>query len=406
MPSVIHSDQGREFENKVMQELCLLCGAHKIRTTPYHPESDGLVERFNRTLLMMLAMFAGQNRDDRDDLLPAVMMAYRSSVHELTGYSPYRLMFGEECTLPMDVGLPRQDPDLPDPITSPYAVWVRDALEVACDQVRHSGQAVRRQKRLYDRRAVRWLFEVGDWALRYYSPAKKCKLDSAWVGPYLVVSLAGWAVGIQLRPDSPIILVHCQDLKKIPRPSGLVSWIDVRPVGVPTLPVLGASTMSRTTQGSSSIAVLPPEEGAVLSEIASVKSAQFPSESRTCRPEGSGMDVSSAALSSAVVSFPQEVLLVDATSILHPFSTHRLDAGPIRLTTIAHAFNYRVAVLRDGVKSAARVGRSRRAGRTFFGGHGRSVGSSSCCYVSNSVCAGPGGACISSEHWKIAGCVT
>ena len=75
MPSVIHSDQGREFENKVMQELCLLCGAHKTRTTPYHPESDGLVERFNRTLLMMLAMFAGENKDDWDDLLPAVMMA-------------------------------------------------------------------------------------------------------------------------------------------------------------------------------------------------------------------------------------------------------------------------------------------------------------------------------------------
>ena len=205
---------------------------------------------------------------------------------------------------------------------------------------------------------------VGDWALRYYSPAKKCKLDSAWVaiGPYLVVSLASWAVGIQLQPDSPIILVHCLGLKKIPHPSGLVSWIDVaHPVGVPTFPVLGASMMGRTTQGSTSIAVLPPEEGAVLSEIASVKSVPFPSESRSCRPEVSGMDVSSAALSSAVVSFPQEVLLVDATSILHPFSTHRLDAGPIRLTTIAHAFNYRMAVLRDGVKSAARVGRSRRA---------------------------------------------
>ena len=85
----------REFENKVMQELCLLCGAHKTRTTPYHPESDGLVERYNITLLMMLAMFAGENRDDWDDLLPAVMMAYRSSVHESTGYSLYRLMFGE-----------------------------------------------------------------------------------------------------------------------------------------------------------------------------------------------------------------------------------------------------------------------------------------------------------------------
>ena len=60
MTSAIHSDQGREFENKIMQELCLLCRSHKTRTTPYHPESDGMVERFNRTLLMMLAMFAGK----------------------------------------------------------------------------------------------------------------------------------------------------------------------------------------------------------------------------------------------------------------------------------------------------------------------------------------------------------
>ena len=119
-------------------------------------------------------------------------MAYRSSVHESTGFSPYRLMFGEECTLPMDVGLPRRETDFTDPISSPYAVWIRDALEVAYDQVRrHSGQVVQGQKRLYDRRAVRRLFTVGDWVLRYYRPAKKCKLDSAWVGPYLGVSLAG-----------------------------------------------------------------------------------------------------------------------------------------------------------------------------------------------------------------------
>ena len=139
-----------------MQELCLLCGSHKTRTTPYHPESDGMVERFNRTLLMMLALFAGKNRDDWDDLLPAVMMAYRSSVHESTGFSPYRLMFGEECTLPMDIGLPKEQSDTPDSLTSPYVIWVRDALEEAYEQVRqHSGQAVQRQKRLYDRRAVK-----------------------------------------------------------------------------------------------------------------------------------------------------------------------------------------------------------------------------------------------------------
>ena len=229
--------------------------------------SDGLVERFNRTLLMMLAMFAGENRDDWDDLLPAVMMVYCSSVLESTGFSPYRLMFGEECTLPMDEGLPRRDQDLPDPIEKHYALWVRDALEVAYDQVHHnSGQAVRQQKCLYDRRAVRRLFAVGDWIMCYYPLAKKCKLDSPWVGPYLVVSLVGWAVGVQLQPDYPILLVHCQDLKKIPHPRGLVPWIDVTlPEGSPAPALLGASTVCRSTWNSGSTSIGPPVDRTLLS---------------------------------------------------------------------------------------------------------------------------------------------
>ena len=175
---------------------------------------------------MLLAMFAGEHRDDWDDLQPAVMMAYRSSGHESTGFSPYRLMFGEECTLPLDLGLPHRIQDSSDPIQNLYALWVREALEVAYDQVCcHAGQAVGRQKRLYDKRAVKRVFAIIDWTMRYYPPAKKCKLDSPWLGPYLVVSLAGWAVGVQLHPDSPILMIHFQDLKKIPHPRGLVSWL-------------------------------------------------------------------------------------------------------------------------------------------------------------------------------------
>ena len=123
----------------------------------------------------------------------------------------------------MDIGLPKQQSNSPDSITSPYAIWVRDALEVAYEQVRqHSGQVVQRQKRPYDRRAVSDY--LGDWVMRYYTPAKKCKLYSAWIGPYMIVSLIGWALGIQRDSESPIVIVHCQDIK-VPLPPGAVSWL-------------------------------------------------------------------------------------------------------------------------------------------------------------------------------------
>ena len=97
MPLVIHSDQGREFDNGLMKSLCALLGCTKTRTAPYHPESDGMIERFNRTCLMMLSMFVNDRRDNWHELLPFVMHTYRTSVHESTGYSPFRLMMGEEC---------------------------------------------------------------------------------------------------------------------------------------------------------------------------------------------------------------------------------------------------------------------------------------------------------------------
>ena len=273
MPSVIHSDQGREFEKKVLHELCILGGSHTTKTTPYHPESDRLVERFHRTLLMMLAIFAGEHKDDWDDLLPLVMMAYRSSVHESTGFSPYRLMFGEECTLPMDIGLPYRHPDPTHDVASLYAVWVKDSLEVVFDQVRrHSGQAVQRQKRLYDQRAVQRLFVLGDWVLRYYPAGKKCKLDSIWAGPYLIVAALGFTVGIQRYPDEPVIFIHCQDVKKIPPPGGVQSWLTIPPTGgTLAVPMLGASTVAHTSCDSPSVTVLPPDEGV---ELANVDSAQ------------------------------------------------------------------------------------------------------------------------------------
>ena len=102
-PLEIHTDQGREFEAGLFRGVCRLLGIHKTRTTPFHPQSDGMVERFNRTVKAMLSMFVAENQDDWDEHLPYVMMAYRSSQHDGTKLTPNMLMLGRDVGLPLDV---------------------------------------------------------------------------------------------------------------------------------------------------------------------------------------------------------------------------------------------------------------------------------------------------------------
>ncbi|UYV66258.1 K02A2.6-like [Cordylochernes scorpioides] len=109
VPRILHSDQGRNFESNIFQELCRRLGIEKTRTTPLHPQSDGMVERFNRTLTQHLTMFVDKNQRDWDQHLPMLLMAYRSAEHESTGYSPARMLFGHELRMPCDVLLGRPE---------------------------------------------------------------------------------------------------------------------------------------------------------------------------------------------------------------------------------------------------------------------------------------------------------
>ena len=193
----------------------------------------------------------------------------------------------------------------------------------------------------------------------YYTPAKRCKLDSAWIGPYLIVSFIGWAIGIQKDPESPIVIVHCQDIKKVPPPPGAVSWLTTKKLSIaPSVMILGASIMQQTS--SLSLTVAPPAEGTMIADVESnhsVSSSLDPSDL---------LDVTSAPLISVPLLVESQVVEIDSSCVIHPFYIHKMDSGPVRLMAIAHAFNYRVAVLRDGVWSAVRVGRSRKAETCFL----------------------------------------
>ena len=103
VPMQIHSDQGRQFESRLFTELCKLLEIDKTRTTALHPQSDGMIERFNATIEAMLATTVQKDQKNWDELLPYLLMAYRSAEHESTKVSPNVMMFGREICLPIDI---------------------------------------------------------------------------------------------------------------------------------------------------------------------------------------------------------------------------------------------------------------------------------------------------------------
>ena len=90
---VIISDQGREFVNKVKEELLQLTGTEHRVTSAYHPQSNGLTERFNQTLQTALIKVVNDTQDDWDEHLSSVLFAYRTAQQKATKLSPFEVMF-------------------------------------------------------------------------------------------------------------------------------------------------------------------------------------------------------------------------------------------------------------------------------------------------------------------------
>ncbi len=101
IPKEILTDRGTNFMSQFLQQVYQLLGIKGLKTTPYHPETDGLVERFNQTLVQMLRKFVNEVGTDWDQWLPYLMFAYREVPQASTGFSPFQLMYGHEVQGPL-----------------------------------------------------------------------------------------------------------------------------------------------------------------------------------------------------------------------------------------------------------------------------------------------------------------
>ena len=151
-PEQLHSDQGRNCESEVIAAICKSLGVVKSRTTLYHPQSDGLVERYNRTLLAMLATAVREHPFKWEEHLRRLCLAYNTSVNPTTGYSPFFLMFGRQVRMPVEImyGSPTQQ----ETTVPQYVADLQTSLTAAYMYVREQrGAKLDRQKEVYDKRS-------------------------------------------------------------------------------------------------------------------------------------------------------------------------------------------------------------------------------------------------------------
>ena len=229
VPHQLHSDKGSDFESKLFTEICKLLGINKTRTTSYRPQSDGLVERFNRSMQNMLAKLVNQFRDDWDQVLPYIMCAYRATPQQSTKFTPNFLMLGREALLPVDLVYGYSAPEKPK-CHIDYVEWVKTELDSAFAKCRMElGKAALRQAKHYNRMAGNPTYKVGDWVLLFYPPLASKKLSLKFLGPFKVSRQLGEVTyEIEATRTGKKKVVHVNHLKPY--------LAEVRPTDEPRLP--------------------------------------------------------------------------------------------------------------------------------------------------------------------------
>ena len=105
-PTYLVSDQGKAFTGHLISNLCELYGVQKLRTSPYHAQTNGQVERMNQTIIRMIGKLEQDKKARWSEHLPEMLAAYNGTRLAVTGYSPYFLLFGRKSRMPVDCLFP------------------------------------------------------------------------------------------------------------------------------------------------------------------------------------------------------------------------------------------------------------------------------------------------------------
>ena len=202
-PAYLVSDQGKAFIGHIITHLCELYGVQKLRTSPYHAQTNGQVECMNQRIIRMIGKLEEDRKACWSEHLPELLMAYNATLSAVTGYTPYYLLFGRRPRIPVDYLFPTLRDS---PHQTKVEVSVADMqkrLKEAFTVVRClTSEEVARQCRYYDRKAGAVALHPGDVVMvRTNGFVGKQKVKDRWED-------GGFIVESQLE-DWPVYKVKC-----------------------------------------------------------------------------------------------------------------------------------------------------------------------------------------------------
>lgn len=229
IPHVIHTDQGRDFESKLFKELCKLLDIEKTHTTPWHPQSDGLVERFNRTLETLMRQTTRPDQSDWDIQVPICCMAYRAAIHETTRKTPNCMMLGRELPMPSHLLVATPENRTKQDVNT-YVQNLERNMQKSHEAARdNSKRGQCWQKKQYDKRAQTKKLLAGTWVW-LYNPTKRIgrspKLQVKWEEePYEIKRhLSDLVVELESVRSKKKRVVHRNQVKEVKKKP--VEWVE------------------------------------------------------------------------------------------------------------------------------------------------------------------------------------
>ncbi len=229
IPEQLISDRGTNFLSELISGICEVLGVKKLNTSGYHPQTDGLVEKFNSTLINMVAKCCETRQHDWDDHLPQLLFAYRSVVQESTKESPFFLLYGRDPRIPSSTVL-SQTRSVYSIDTADYRTELMVSLAEAWQLAKSNiGHAQCRQKKSYDKDKQESNLKPGERVMVYMpseSQGPERKLARPFHGPYRVLGVtpANAEVVLVDRPEDECIFVALSRVRRCYAEQGNEVW--------------------------------------------------------------------------------------------------------------------------------------------------------------------------------------